>query len=113
MLIKHLRNGIFVKSNTKRFIEFRNCHLSQRLVELTFFSVMFKSMSFPPTASSQTSDLGKEFSPQSLEFYSCTQFEIRKRLLILLNCEAARLTVFTTMCPKDQQTNDNLIVKDY
>ena len=28
------------------------------------------------------------------------------------NCEAASLTVFTTMCPKEQQTNDNLIVKD-
>ena len=33
-------------------------------------------------------------------------------LLILLNCEAASLTVFTTMCPKDLQTSDNLIVKD-
>ena len=31
----------------------------------------------------------------------------------MLNCKAASLTVFTTMCPKDQQTNDNLIVKDY
>ena len=34
-------------------------------------------------------------------------------LLILLNCEAASLTVFTTMCPKEQQTSENLIVKDY
>ena len=34
-------------------------------------------------------------------------------LLILLNCGAASLTVFTTMCLKEQQTNDNLIVKDY
>ena len=34
-------------------------------------------------------------------------------LLILLNCEAASLTVFTTMCPKEQHTSDNLIVKDY
>ena len=34
-------------------------------------------------------------------------------LLILLNCEAASLTVFTTMCPKEQQTSDDLIVKDY
>ena len=33
-------------------------------------------------------------------------------LLILLNCEAASLTVFTTMFPKEQQTSDNLIVKD-
>ena len=34
-------------------------------------------------------------------------------LLILLNCEAVSLTVFTTMCPKEQQTSDNLFVKDY
>ena len=31
----------------------------------------------------------------------------------MLNCEAASLTLFTTMCPKEQQTSDNLIVKDY
>ena len=35
MPIKRLRNGIFVKPNTKRFTEFTNCNLSQRLVELT------------------------------------------------------------------------------
>ena len=29
-----------------------------------------------------------------------------------MNCEAASLTVFTTMCPKVQQTSDNLTVKD-
>ena len=34
-------------------------------------------------------------------------------MLIFLNCEAASLTVFTTMCPKEQQTSDKLIVKDY
>ena len=34
-------------------------------------------------------------------------------LLILLNCEPASLTVFTTMCPEEQQTSDNLILKDY
>ena len=34
-------------------------------------------------------------------------------LLILLNCEPASLTGFTTMCPKEQQTSDDLIVKDY
>ena len=34
-------------------------------------------------------------------------------LLILLNCQAASLTVFTTVCPEEQQTSDNLIVKDY
>ena len=77
--------------------------------------MMLKSMSFPLTVPNRTSNLGKDFSLQSLEFYSCIQFEIRKNivLLILLNCEAASLTVFTTMCPKKQQTSDNLIVKDY
>ena len=34
-------------------------------------------------------------------------------MLILLNCEPVSLTVFTTMCPKEQQTSDDLIVKDY
>ena len=34
-------------------------------------------------------------------------------LLIFINCEAASLTVFTTMGPKEQQTSGNLIVKDY
>ena len=34
-------------------------------------------------------------------------------LLILLNCEPASLTAFTTIGPKEQQTSDNLIVKDY
>ena len=78
--MKRLRNGIFVKSNTKRFTEFTNCNLSQRLVELTFFSMMSKSMSFPLTEPNRTSNLGKDFSLQSLESYSCIQFEIRKRL---------------------------------
>ena len=64
------------------------------------------------TVSNPTSNGGLDFSLQSLEFYSCIQFEIRKRLT-LLNCEAASLTVFTTMCPKEQQASDNLIVKDY
>ena len=31
----------------------------------------------------------------------------------MLNGEVTSLTVFTTMCPKKQQTSDNLIVKDY
>ena len=34
-------------------------------------------------------------------------------MLILLNCEAASLTVFTTMSLKEQETSDNLIVKEY
>ena len=39
ILIKRLKNGIFVKSNTKGFTEFTNCNLSQRLVELTLLFV--------------------------------------------------------------------------
>ena len=71
-------------------------------------------MIFPLTVSNRTLNGGIDFSLQSPEFYSCIQFEIRKKigLLILLNCEAASLTVFTTMCPKEQQISDNLIVKD-
>ena len=78
--------------------------------------MMLKSMSFLLTVPRRTSDLGKDFSLQSPEFYSCIQFEIRKKigLLILLNCEATSLTVFTTMCPdEEQQTSDILIVNDY
>ena len=114
--IQRLKNGIFVKSYAKGFIEFTNCNLSQRLVEFTLlFSMMLKSTSFPLTVPNRTSNLEKDFSLQSLEFYSCIQFEIGKKigLLILLNCEAGSLTVFATMCPKEQQTSDNLIVKDY
>ena len=75
---------------------------------------MLKSTSFPLTVPNRTSNGRQDFCPQSPEFYSCIHFEIRKKidLLILLNCEAASLTVFTTMCPKEQQTSDNLIVKD-
>ena len=77
--------------------------------------MMLKSTSFPLTVPNRTSNLGKDFSLQSLELYSCIQFEIREKigLLILLNSEAASLTVFTTMCPKEQQTSDNRIIKDY
>ena len=80
--IKRLRNGIFVESNTKRFTEFTNCNLSQRPVDLTLLFVqwMLKSMSFPLTVPNRTSNGGIEFSLQSPEFYSCRQFEIRKRL---------------------------------
>ena len=75
---------------------------------------MLNSMNFPLTVANRTSNGGIDFSPQSPEFYSCIQFEIKKNidLLTLLNCEAASLTVFTTICPKEQQTSDNLIVKD-
>ena len=78
MRIKLLRNGIFVKSNTKHFTEFTNCNLSQRLIELALlFSMMLKSTS---NCTKSYLKFGKDFSLQSLEFYSCIQFEIRKRL---------------------------------
>ena len=77
--------------------------------------MMLKGMSFSLTVPNRTSNLGKDFSLQSLELYSlytvCNQKKVG--LLILLSCEAASLTVFTTMCPEEQQTSDNLIVKDY
>ena len=33
-------------------------------------------------------------------------------MLIFLNCGAGSLTVFATMCPREQQTSDNLIKKN-
>ena len=75
---------------------------------------MLKSMSFPLTVPNRTSKGGLDFSLQLPEFYSCIQFQNQKKigLLILLSCEVASLTVFTNMCPKEQQTSDNLIVED-
>ena len=75
---------------------------------------MLKSMSFRVTVPNCTSKGGLDLSLQSPEFHSCIQSEIRKKigLLILLNYEAASPTVFTTMCPKEQQTSHNLTVKD-
>ena len=56
--MKLLRNGIFVKSNTKRLIEFTNCNLSQRLVELTFFNDV-KEPEFPPNCAKSYLKLGE------------------------------------------------------
>ena len=75
---------------------------------------MFKNMSFPLTVPNGTSNLVKDFSPVTWVLQLHTVWNQKKiGLLILLNCESASLTVFTTMCPKEQQTSDNLIVKDY
>ena len=87
-----------------------------------------KSTSFSLTVPNRTSTGGTDFSLQSHEFYSCIQFEIRKKigLFILLNCEAESLTVFTTMFPNiinrkelvtmvlrsNKPVCDNLTVKD-
>ena len=103
-----------LKSNTKPFIEFTNCNLSQRLVELTLlFSMMLKSMSFL-LEPNRTSIWGKIFLYSHLSFTTAYSLKSEKiGPLILQNCEAANLTVFTTMCPEEQQTTDNLIVNDY
>ena len=62
---------------------------------------MLKSTSFPLTIPNCTSNLEKALSLQPIEFYSCIQFEIRAA------------SVYNQGCPKEQQTSDNLIVKDY
>ena len=75
-------NGVFVKSNTKRFTEFKKLHFISKisLAYLTFFSMMMKSMSFRLTVPNRTSNDELDFSLQSPEFYSSIQFGIRKRL---------------------------------
>ena len=80
-----------------------------------FFFNDVEEHEFPLNRTNGTSKGGLDFSLQSPEFYSFIQFEIKKKigLLILLKCETASLTVFTTRRPKEQQTSDNLIIKDY
>ena len=76
--------------------------------------MMLKSMSFPLTEPNRTLNLGKDVLYSHLSFTAAYSLKSEKNgLLILLNCEAASLTVFTTMCRKEQQTSGNLIVKDY
>ena len=71
---------------------------------------MLKSMSFPLTVPNRTSKGGLNFS--NLSFTAAYSLKSEKDWpVILLNCEAASLTVFTTMCHKEQQTSDNLTVK--
>ena len=76
--------------------------------------MMLKSMRFPLTVRNRTSNLGKICLYSHLSFTAAYSLKSVKDwpVFILLNCEAASLTVFTTMCPKEQQTSDNLIVKD-
>ena len=114
ILIKRLSNGIFVKSNTKRFTELTNCNLSQRLVELTLlFSVMLKSTSFPSTALNCSSNDGIYFFCSHPSFTAAYSLKSEKGWPVdfakLWNLEPDSVT---TMCPKEQQTSDNLIVKD-
>ena len=70
---------IFVKSNTKRFTEFTNCNLSQRLVELTILSLMMlKSMSFPLTVPNRTSNVRKDFLYSHLSFIAAYSLKSEK-----------------------------------
>ena len=61
-------------------------------------------MSFPLTVPNRTSKGGLDFSLQSSEFY---------RVAYSLKSEKDFAKLYpATMCPEDQQTSDNLIVKD-
>ena len=85
-----------------------------KISQAYLLSLMLKSMSFPQTIANCTSNVKIDFLCSHLSFTAAYSLKSEKTgLLILLNCEAASLTVFTTMCPKEQQTSDNLIVKDY
>ena len=57
---------------------------------------------------------GKIFLYNHFSFTAAYSLKLEKiGLLSLRNCEAANLTVFTTMCSEEQQSSDNQIVKDY
>ena len=56
---------------------------------------------------------GKIFLYSHLSFTAAYSLKSERiGLLILLNCEAASLTVFTAMCPKEQQTSDNCFITE-
>ena len=78
-MIKHLRNGIVVKSSIKRFTEFTNYNLSRRLVELTLlFLMMLKFTSFPLTVLNCTSNGWIHFSLQSPQFTAACSLKSEK-----------------------------------
>ena len=79
--MKNLRNGIFVKSNAETFHRIYKLQFISKisLAYLTFFNDV-EEHEFPLTVPKRTSKGGLDFSLQSPEFYSCIQFEIRKRL---------------------------------
>ena len=70
--------GSFFKPNTKSFTEFTNCNLSEKLVELTllFFNDV-EEHELPSNCPKPYLRPGENLSLQSLEFYSCIQFETR------------------------------------
>ena len=102
-----MKNGIFVKSNTERFSEFTNCNLFQRLVELTllFFNGV-EEHKFPSNCTKSYLKLGERFLSAVSWVLDTGAYSLKSEkigLLILLNCKAASLTVFTTMFPMEQQ----------
>ena len=71
-------------------------------------------MSFALTEPNRTSNLEKGFLCSQMTFTAADSLKSEKDWPVdLLNCEVSSLTVFTTMWPKEQQTSNNLIVKDY
>ena len=87
----------------------------KRLFEFTyFFSMMLKNIVSLLLYHVLPQSGGRIFLYSHMSFTAAYSLKSEKiDLLILLNCEPASLTVFATMCPKEQQTSDNLIVKDY
>ena len=83
--IKLFDSNILVKSNINLFVEFTNCNLSRAFFfwDRSRFLILYQSCwrtcrSFPITVLNRAWKLGLDFSLQSLELYSCIQFEIRK-----------------------------------
>ena len=95
------------------FTEFTNCNLSLRLIELT---LLFVQWCWRAWVSSYCS---KSYLKRRDRLFSTVTWVLQLHtvwnpknigLLTLLTCEAASLTVFTTMFHKEQQTSDNLTV---
>ena len=74
---------------------------------LTFFTDV-EEHEFP---SNCTETWGKIFLCSHLSFIAADSLKSEKDWPV--DFAKSSLTVFTTICPKEQQTSDNLIVKDY
>ena len=112
--IKRLRNVIFLKSNTKRFSKLQIAiYLKDQSSLPYFFFNAVEEHGFSSNCTKSYLKLGERFfSAVTWVLQLHTVWNQKKiGLLISLNCKAASLTVFTTMC--QQQTSDNLILKDY
>ena len=111
--IKCLRNGIFVKWNTKCFT---NCNLSQRLVELPlpFFQWCWRTWGFLQLYQIVPQTWGKIFLYSHLSLTAAYSLKSEKDWPVdFAKLWSRESDCFTTMYPKEQQTSDNLIVKDY